>query len=197
MLRKPFRKIIKGERIILRKLDCSEEQAKVLLSKIEKNRQHLLPWIQWVHYNKTYKDNYNFLKGKEEDWANKTDALYGIYLKKELIGVIELRKINYVRDSGELGYWIDSEYAGNGYMTEAVKVIEDIFFNRGLNRMVIKADVDNYASISVAEKNDYTFEGVLRQASYYMEGEGEFRNIAVYSKLYYEWEDNRGDISYE
>lgn len=192
MLRKPFKKVIKGERITLRKMPYTMEQAEVGFSIIDNSRPHLLPWLQWVHYTKKACDYFEWLKEMEQDWIKKTDAHYGIYLNKTLIGSISCKDIDYNKDSCEIGYWIGIEFAGKGYTSEAVSILEDYFFNKGMNRIEIKPDIDNYASIAVAEKNDYTFEGVLRQNEFFREGGGEYRNTAVYSKLYTEWETLNG-----
>ncbi len=163
------------------------EQAKMIYSIVDRNRKHLLPWLQWVHYTKKPEDTLDFLKGKEKEWESKKSALYCIYIKNTIIGTVELMNINYVKDLGEVGYWIDGEYSGKGYISEATKLLENEFFNKGINKIVIKADEDNLASIGVIEKCGYTFEGCLRQDEYYREGGGEYRNIVVYSKLYHEW----------
>jgi RimJ/RimL family protein N-acetyltransferase len=192
MKKKVFKKIIKGERITLRKLPCSMEHAEFTLSIVNRNRNYLLPWGQWVHYAKTAKDYFEWLEQREKDWDNKRTASYGIHLGKEFIGRIAIEDINYIKDTAECGYWIDSKHAGKGYATEALKVIEKEYFERGLNRIVIYTDPDNLASIRVAEKNNYVLEGIMRQDDYYLDGDGEYRNTAIYSKLYHEWEYENG-----
>lgn len=188
MYKRTFKKIIRGQRITLKKIPCNMETASKIFSIVDNNRNYLLPWSQWAHYVKNTKSYFEWLEQREDDWNKKTRATYGIYLEKEFIGRIAVEDINYMKDSAELGYWIDSKHSGQGYATEALKVIEKEFFKRGLNRIVIYSDPDNLASIHVAEKNNYTLEGIMRQDDYYMDGEGEYRNTAIYSKLYSEWE---------
>ena len=188
MERKPFRKILKGERIVLKKMPYTEEQAKLIYKVVNKERKHLLPWLQWVYDTKSSKDTLSFLNMKEGEYKKKESALYGIYLDNKYIGQVELFSIDFIKDSGEIGYWIDSAYGGKGYMSEAVNILENYFFEYGINRICIGADQDNLASIGVIEKNGYNLEGILRQDDFWEEGDGEYRNTVIYSKLYHEWE---------
>jgi ribosomal-protein-alanine N-acetyltransferase len=61
---------------------------------------------------------------------------------------------------GHIGYWIDKNYAGRGFTTEAVNLLTDFAFDAlGLHRIEINIRPENGASIRVAEKAGYTFEG--------------------------------------
>lgn len=85
--------------------------------------------------------------------------------------------------SGEIGYWLSSSHVRNGYITEAVKILEKEAFEKlNLNRIQIKCDERNKASFGVAEKCEYKFEGKFREDSF-SEHFNDFRNTLVYSKL--------------
>ena len=59
----------------------------------------------------------------------------------------------------ELGYHIFPAYWGQGYATEAAKCFIDLAFNSNQTDHVISIiDVENYASIRVAEKNGLTLD---------------------------------------
>lgn len=104
-----------------------------------------------------------------------------------MLGILVFFNISEKNKSGEIGYWISSEFTRKGYMTEAVGIIEkEVFDNFGINRISIKCDERNKASSGVAKKCGYKFEGKLREYSYngYFKG---FRNMLFYSKLVQEY----------
>lgn len=90
---------------------------------------------------------------------------YALVLKdsNKFIGAIEFRVHDY-NNSGELGYTLNRQYWGNGYMTEAGHVILDLAFNTlGLDRVYAEHDVRNPASGNVLKRLGMTYEGTLRQ----------------------------------
>ena len=68
------------------------------------------------------------------------------------------------RRIGEVGYWIHTDRAGQGYGTEAGHAVVDFAFaDLGLYRLELRAGVENRASQRVAEKLGFRREGTLRQ----------------------------------
>lgn len=85
---------------------------------------------------------------------------WGIYLKEnpsEVIGAIHLRREG---NPGHRGFWLGKDFWGKGYMTEAVRPINDYAFNQlGFNRMIITNAVGNIRSRRIKEKNGADFIG--------------------------------------
>ena len=75
-------------------------------------------------------------------------------------------------------------------MTEAVKTLEDEFFARGFNRIVIAMDTANTPSEKVAIRCGYTKEGIMRQWHYNPTFKS-YRDMCLYAKLKSEWEKQR------
>lgn len=98
------------------------------------------------------------------------------------IGNVYITDINYINRSchshiliGEKSYW------GSGYATEAMTLLIDFMFNeRGMNRIVANVLEDNIPSIKMHEKCGYKREGLLRQAIY---KNGKFQNQIVLALL--------------
>ncbi|MFC4800107.1 GNAT family N-acetyltransferase [Neobacillus sp. GCM10023253] len=96
-----------------------------------------------------------------------TQYSFGIFLKKtnELIGDIELFDI--VKDSFQscyVGYSLDRQYNGKGYMTEAVKLVVNYAFKElGLHRIAAGVMPSNIGSIRVLEKAGFEKEGIARK----------------------------------
>ncbi len=84
-----------------------------------------------------------------------------IWHGKNLVGQITLGGVIYgALRGGHIGYWIDKNYAGRGFTTEAVNEVTSFAFGTlGLHRIEINIRPENAASIRVAEKAGYRFEG--------------------------------------
>lgn len=84
-----------------------------------------------------------------------------IWQGRNLVGQITMGGVMYGALRGaHIGYWIDKNYAGRGYTTEAVKLMTAFGFELlGLHRIEINIRPENAASIRVAEKAGYIFEG--------------------------------------
>ena len=79
---------------------------------------------------------------------------WGITLRgqeQEVVGLIEYRFAD--ADVGNRGFWLAEHLWGQGYMTEAVVAMQDhLFFEVGIERMVVVNSVDNPGSRRVKEK---------------------------------------------
>ncbi|TDB54053.1 GNAT family N-acetyltransferase [Photorhabdus luminescens] len=67
-----------------------------------------------------------------------------------IIGMISL----YDQENNNRGFWLDPQWHGNGFMTEAVQVVTDFWFNT-LNRKVLRApkSSDNIPSRKISIKS--------------------------------------------
>lgn len=181
-----FKKIkdkIVGKRLLLKRTKPSIKMAKTMFKVVDENREYLGKWLPWADVTKKVEDSYNYLYEKEKEFKDRKKIEYGIYLKDKYIGNIAIFHLDKDNKSGELGYWLSGKYAGNGYMTEAVSLIEKEFFqNQKINRIVIKCDEKNIASKKVTEKSGYLYEGKHREAMYSKKHKS-YRNVLCYSKL--------------
>ncbi len=172
-----FTKVLLGENINLKLIEPSLENAQMIFELLSKNRDHLRPWFPWA--DNTLLQTIDFLLHKKE-------IMYGIFSKKDnkYIGNISMIKLDLEKKkSGEIGYWIGSEFAGKGIMSEAVKILEKEFFeNFDLERIVIRCNAKNKPSARVAEKNNYFFEGTSRKDRY-NDFSGQLEDSLNFSKL--------------
>ncbi|WNF24906.1 GNAT family N-acetyltransferase [Mesobacillus jeotgali] len=80
------------------------------------------------------------------------------------IGTISLQGIHWGIPKGEIGYWINSKFGGNGYMTEAVKAVTDFGLEQlEFKRVEIRCESTNLKSRAISEKLGYELEGILRK----------------------------------
>jgi RimJ/RimL family protein N-acetyltransferase len=91
---------------------------------------------------------------------------FGISMQNtgELIGTVVLRDIDTEHNQAELSLWLDRQWWGHGYATEAAGAVVRFGFEQlGLNRIYGHHMVRNPASGRVLEKIGMRQEGLLRQ----------------------------------
>lgn len=112
-----------------------------------------------------------FVTTMEQRWNQQTDWSFTIFLGSEVIGSISLMRYKALFSLCELGYWLRSDLAGRGLMTEAAEAVCDFAFDRlGIHRIELRAAVDNPGSRRVAEKLGFSQEGHLTEAGWVQAG---------------------------
>jgi RimJ/RimL family protein N-acetyltransferase len=83
----------------------------------------------------------------------------------------------------EIGYWIRADARGRGATTRALmQLSREALGRQGVERVQLRADVENVSSCRVAEKAGFTREGVLRSA-HWNARLGRRQDWAMYSLL--------------
>ncbi len=182
---------IEAQRIILKHYTKPTfKLAEDLFKIVDESRETLCEWLPWVDSTNSKEDEFaNYLLPSQEKWENGVGFNYIIYKKetKKILGVVTLFNIKEKLQSGEIGYWLSDSATGFGFMQEAVRALEKIAFENGINRIVIKNDTLNFRSINVAKRCGYILEGVLRQNSW-NEHKGCLYDTNIWSKLKSDWE---------
>lgn len=94
-------------------------------------------------------------KSRDErlDFLSKKKNSLTVLLGNVRIGFVGL-KID--EDKAEISYIFDSDYTGNGYCSEVVRVLVDIAFNKlNLNKLYAYTKKENIASIKVLTNNGF------------------------------------------
>lgn len=99
-----------------------------------------------------------------------------------LLGALTLSNVRRgVSQTGTLGYWMGEPYAGQGYMTAAVKLtVEFAFRHLALHRVEAACLPHNQASISLLRKCRFEHEGLARG---YLKIAGEWRDHLLFARL--------------
>ena len=174
--------IISGKRIILKRPNPNIEMAENIFACVDKCRETFLPWLGWVKDTNSPNDSLKFLQTVDKDWNENKQFVYAIYFQEIFMGLISILNVSWQHKRAEIGYWLDTDYTGNGFMHEAVKLIEDELFANDFNRIVIHTDVLNIKSALVPQRLGYVHEGILRQ-EVYSEPNNRFRDLNVFSRL--------------
>ncbi|MDR2760368.1 MAG: GNAT family N-acetyltransferase [Rickettsiales bacterium] len=183
---KDIGEILKGESVELRALEPTFKNAETVFIAVNKNRERLTPYLSWVSETNSPEDSYNFLKSTEEKRKKNMEYVFGIFVGEKYAGSVSMLNIDLIDKKGEIGYWLAKEFTGKGYLSEAVRIMEDEFFsgNNGLNRISIYVNIKNERSNAVAKRNNYVLEGIVRDCAFM---NGQFYDYNAYSKLKKEW----------
>jgi ribosomal-protein-serine acetyltransferase len=175
---------IKTERAILCRHDPS--MAVEYMHKINQDRDRLQIFLPWVSTITVPEHETVYLHKSAKDWENRTLFNYAIVerLHHDLIGSIGVFNISWAQDSLELGYLVFTPYEGKGYVSEALRALEDVFFTAGINRIEIRCSAKNQRSIDLCFRNHYHLDGILRQNI--IENNGR-RDTMVFAKLRQEY----------
>lgn len=178
----PQQKLI-GPRIHLIKSQKSFNLAQKHFAEVQHSLPELSPWLGWATTEYKVEDSYEYLLQCSQKWENGQDYTYVISDNhNHFMGTISAFNVKEKDKSIEIGYWISTQYAGKGYMQEAVALLEQEFFGLEINRIVIHTDVLNLKSANVAKKKGFTLEGIQRQSAW-VEQEHRYRDINTFSKL--------------
>ena len=169
-----------GNRICLKKHDMSLSQT--MFDYVDEDRQRLGHFLTWVKDIKTAEDTKEYIESTHGRWDNYSYFDYGIFQKSDdlYIGNIGVHAIRWSHNSAELGYWILGKFEGQGYMSEAVMLIESHLFELGFHRVQIRCSDLNSRSAGVPIRCDYHFEGTAREDAI---ENGKYRNTKTFSKL--------------
>lgn len=179
---------LQSERVLIRPLHI--EEADTLLAFRLRNREFFRPYEPKLfdsHF--TLETQQVIIKREQLAWQNETAYHFGIFLKEtnELIGKLGLFTV--VRgawQNANLGYSMDQNCNGKGYMSEAVTLTLRFAFDKlGLHRIQAPVMPHNTGSIRVLEKNGFRFEGLAKR---YIEVNGVWEDHNIYAITQEEWQ---------
>lgn len=164
-----------------------------------RNEDWLLPWEPQRAANQPdlTRDSAAFTaRCTARDRDRTADAAYafGMFVDQRLAGEVNLNNI--VRgalQSGTVGYWIDRDRAGNGYVAESVVVLTAFAFEQlHLHRLEVCIVPRNTNSRRVMEKLAFRCEGLSER---FLEIAGVWEDHLRYAITTEEWADRRDELN--
>lgn len=155
-----------------------------LFAAIRESYNELKPWMPWVENHKTIEDSEESARRGWTEFVERSDLRMHLFLKNTgtLVGSSGLHRMDWSVPKFEIGYWRRTRFAGQGYITEAVRGISDFAFDAlDANRVEIRSDSLNHRSAKVAERAGFRLEGELRNAE--AGSDGSLRNTLVFSMI--------------
>jgi ribosomal-protein-serine acetyltransferase len=164
--------------------------AEPLFRAVDENRSYLRRWLPWLDLTESSADSLAFIHRTRQQLAENNGFQTAILYHGEIVGMIGHIGIEWSHRSTSLGYWLAEEAQGRGIMTTACRAyIDHAFGELGLNRVEIRAAVENRKSRAIPERLGFTHEGVIRQAEWLYD---RFVDHAVYGLLAREWQSRAG-----
>ena len=170
--------VLETERLILRKPEISDASDVLVFRGDPVVQKYDDPAIH------TIQEAQEFINELLEEFRTKEGISWVMELKvqKIVFGAFGLHHWDRYHRRAEAGYGIAHAYWGQGYASEALKVMLRYGFERmNLNRIYAGTIADNHASVRLLESNGFTREGTQRKHSW--EDDGTFHDSAIYGLL--------------
>lgn len=138
-----------------------------------------------VRRTTTLEDTEIYCSEIEERIKNKTYFPYLIVETKTnaVVGLIDLKNIDWDIPKGELGAFIDKNFEGRGIITHyGNKLIDQIVAEHGFKKLFCRAAPENKRSIQAVQRIGFELEGTLKRD--YKTTRGELVDLNYYGKLY-------------
>lgn len=171
---------IQGNKISIRVLNSDDARDlleyytrnKDFLSKFEPHRDEEFYTVE-VQKQSLIENYKEFIKGE--------GAHFGIYKAEKMIGRIRIYNIVHgVFKSAFIGYSMDEQYQGNGYMKEAVSLVVTYAYEElGLHRIEATTLVDNEKSQRVLKACGFNELGICKE---YLHINGKWRDHVIFYK---------------
>ncbi|HZC74352.1 MAG TPA: GNAT family protein [Gaiellaceae bacterium] len=180
----PYR--IETERLVIR---CYEPgDAALTKDAIDSSLDHLRPWMPWVESEpQTLEEKTDLLKSFRAEFDMGRNFVMGIFSldETEQLGGSGLHPR--VEPGGlEIGYFIRASATRQGFVTESTAALTRVGFEIcGADRIEIRIDPDNEASIGVPLKLGYAEEATLKRRLPGRAG-GPLRDVTIFTLF---WED--------
>lgn len=155
-----FDQTLNTSRLVLRKIMYSDTADMFEFTSEVEISKHL----SWYPHKSLYETKV-IIERILSEYQNSIDYFsWGIILKSEekLIGTVRLFDISFPNRRLELSYILNSNYQGNGYMTEAIQEVFKFCLEKGFNRFQARCTINNYASEKVMLRLGMKYEGLLK-----------------------------------
>jgi ribosomal-protein-serine acetyltransferase len=162
-----------------------ETDANELYAVVDANREFLARWMPWPD-SQTRESTLEFIRSSRKQLADNQGFQVAIVDDGRIVGVLGFYRLDWENRSTSVGYWIAESSQRQGTVTRAVRALTDHAFRTWkLNRVEIRAGVDNVRSRAIPARLGFKEEGVLRQ----VERVGDrYVDHVVYAMLAADWD---------
>lgn len=144
----------------------------------------LKPWMKWAQNEHTEYESEKGIREAHIRFLQRENLRLLVFLKDtgQFIASSSLHNVDWDVRKFEIGYWIDTRFSGQGYMTEAIQgVCEFAIHQLDAKRLEIRCDTRNSKSKLIPERLGFILEGVLRNEDLSVDG-NELRDTYLFAK---------------
>lgn len=152
-----------GERIVIRPYQLADAEA--VQAAIAESRDALRPWLPFADQHQSGDETRDFIIRSQAQWLLRDNFNASLWERDSarFLGGIGFHPRDWAVPSFEIGYWLRSTAAGNGSMTEAVRLLTAALFTTlGAQRVEIHCDARNARSAAVPQRLGFVQEACLR-----------------------------------
>ncbi|APV51801.1 hypothetical protein BWI17_20245 [Betaproteobacteria bacterium GR16-43] len=175
--------VVETERLLLCAVRAG--QGAVVNAAVAESIEELRPWMPWARQVPSVEESETFAREGQAKWLAREVIDFSWFRRSDdvLVGRGGLHTIEWSIPKFEIGYWVRSSCARQGYATEATRALCDFARDRlGAKRLEIGSDARNVPSRRVAEKCGFVLEGILRQAR--RDNSGALADACVYARVF-------------
>lgn len=151
---------------------------------VNESLSELRLWLPWATKMQSAEESEEFLRQSRLRFLAREDLQLVLFLKgsNTIVGSSGLHRFNWEVPRFEIGYWIRTKFAGQGFCREAVNGISKFAFETlKAKRLEIHIDPRNVKSRRVAERAGYILEANLH--NYARDVDAELRDTLIYVKF--------------
>ena len=161
--------------VLPQKLDASE-----MFSIIDSDRDRLGHWLLFVDRTHAPADVEAWFRLVWQGFCSGSGVGVLMIAKGQVVGSVGVVGVTPANKCGEIGFWIHRDFEGRGYITAAVKAVEQWAWQHlDLVRLQLRIEDGNDRSMAVAERCGFSREGLLRSEDIHRGRPG---NLVVFGK---------------
>lgn len=146
----------------------------------------LRTWMAWAKSEtpQSVEETETFIRKSHTRFLERIELQLLLFLRESptLVGCGGLHRIDWDVPKFEIGYWVRTPFAGQGYITEAVNGIADFAFEQlSANRLEIRCDAGNQRSAAVARRAGFEWEATLHWDA--RDPFGKLRDTLIFAKF--------------
>jgi ribosomal-protein-serine acetyltransferase len=152
-----------------------------LQAAVAESIEDMRSWMPWANHVPTVEEEEDAVRRGRARFLMREDLWLLLFLKGThmLVGGSGLHRIDWDVPRFEIGYFVRRRFAGQGYITEAVRGVTRFAFETlGARRVEIRCDARNERSRRVAERAGFELEATLRKHA--LAVDGSLRDTLIY-----------------
>ena len=129
----------------------------------------LVPWLPWARIDHGPAETRRYLRAARSAWSRQSAFEFVLEMRDtgRVVGVTSLHRVDWVRASAGLGYWVRRSEWNRGIATEAANAaLSHALGGLRLHRIEALVALENKMSQRVIEKLGFVREGIAREAEF-------------------------------
>jgi ribosomal-protein-alanine N-acetyltransferase len=141
--------------------NCATSVHRLMISNAERFKRY---FPKTLELNLTVELSQLFVAKKNVEFINNEEFLFTIKENKtkNVVGLVYIKELDWKKKQGEFAYCISFGHEGKGLISKAVEKLSNYaFVNLRLEVLQIIVHKDNFASVKVAEKSNFSWQRTL------------------------------------